>query len=139
MTRRFDILVYDKALKPFLLVECKRKEVKLTQQTVDQVVSYNFAIQAPYILITNSLTTSPTAYKDAADVNQGNPRLFVLIYQKCLLCVQFGEDFSQFLTLSQFLKGNFCVSLCITVADYHCNIASDAFCSESCLCEGSSH
>ena len=64
MTRRFDILVYDKALKPFLLVECKRKEVKLTQQTVDQVVSYNFAIQAPYIMITNSLTTYLIEYKD---------------------------------------------------------------------------
>ena len=33
MNKRFDILVYDKELKPFLLVECKRTEVEITQKT----------------------------------------------------------------------------------------------------------
>lgn len=64
MLRRFDILVYDKNLQPFMLVECKRKDVKLTQKTIDQIASYNYAIRAPYLMITNSLSTYVIAYKD---------------------------------------------------------------------------
>lgn len=65
MLRRFDILVYDNNLQPFMLVECKRKEVKLTQKTIDQIASYNHALHAPYLMITNSLSTYVIAYKDS--------------------------------------------------------------------------
>ena len=47
MLRRFDILVYDKNLQPFMLVECKRKDVKLTQKTIDQIASYNYYVIDP--------------------------------------------------------------------------------------------
>ncbi len=57
MPRRFDILVYDRHLKPFMLVECKRKEVTLTQKTIDQIAAYNHAIGAPYLMITNAVST----------------------------------------------------------------------------------
>ncbi len=64
MQRRFDILVYDRYLQPFMLVECKRKEVSLSQKTLDQIASYNYALQAPYLMITNGLSTYVIAYKN---------------------------------------------------------------------------
>jgi type I site-specific restriction endonuclease len=54
--KRFDILVYDKELKPFLLVECKRTEVEITQKTIDQVLAYNHTLNAPNIFLTNGLS-----------------------------------------------------------------------------------
>ncbi|SNR97186.1 Type I restriction enzyme R protein N terminus (HSDR_N) [Belliella buryatensis] len=53
LQKRFDVLVYDRNGAPFLLVECKASDVKLTQKTVEQVCVYNKTIQAPYLGISN--------------------------------------------------------------------------------------
>lgn len=53
LQKRFDVLVHDRNGLPFLLIECKAPEVKLTQKTVEQVCIYNKTIQAPYIGISN--------------------------------------------------------------------------------------
>ncbi len=50
---RADVVVFNRALKPALLVECKAPMVKLSEETVNQVVRYNLVLQVPYILITN--------------------------------------------------------------------------------------
>ncbi len=55
--KRFDILVYDFALKPFILVECKAPEVSLSEESFEQVSWYNYNIQAPYYILTNGATT----------------------------------------------------------------------------------
>ena len=54
-TRRFDILVLDKALQPYLLIECKAPNIPLDQSTLDQASAYNYAIKAPFLLATNGL------------------------------------------------------------------------------------
>jgi hypothetical protein len=64
MSRRFDILVYDKNLQPFLLVECKRPDVELTQKTIDQITAYNHVIQAPYLMISNGANTYLLSYRN---------------------------------------------------------------------------
>ena len=51
--RRFDILLYDRSLKPHLLVECKRPELEIDQDTFDQISRYNIALQVPYMLVSN--------------------------------------------------------------------------------------
>ncbi len=53
MSKRFDVLVYDREGNPFLLIECKAPDIKLSQKTVEQVCIYNKTIQAPYLGITN--------------------------------------------------------------------------------------
>jgi len=53
LQKRFDLLVMDRSGNPFMLVECKAPEVKLTQLTVEQVSIYNKTIGAPYMVITN--------------------------------------------------------------------------------------
>ena len=54
---RADILVYDRRAHPLLVVECKRPEVELTQEVVDQALRYNNALDVRYIVITNGLKT----------------------------------------------------------------------------------
>ena len=50
---RADLVVFNRALQPRLLVECKAPSVKLTAEVIDQVVRYNYVLDVPYILITN--------------------------------------------------------------------------------------
>ena len=57
LRRRFDILIYDKHTKPFLLIECKAPKVKITQSAFEQVAQYNLALQVPYLVVSNGLTT----------------------------------------------------------------------------------
>lgn len=54
---RADIIVYDKALSPVLLVECKAPSVKLSDSVIDQVIRYNMVLNVPYIMITNGERT----------------------------------------------------------------------------------
>ena len=54
---RADIVVYDRQAHPLLVVECKRPDVELTQEVVDQAIRYNHALDVRYIVITNGLKT----------------------------------------------------------------------------------
>ncbi|MDR1846921.1 MAG: type I restriction enzyme HsdR N-terminal domain-containing protein [Bacteroidales bacterium] len=53
LNKRYDIVVYNKNLQPWLLVECKKNDVTLSQSTVAQILAYNLTVQASYLLITN--------------------------------------------------------------------------------------
>jgi len=55
--KRFDLLIYDRQMKPFLLVECKAPSIKITQAVFDQVSWYNVALNAPFLLVTNGIST----------------------------------------------------------------------------------
>jgi hypothetical protein len=55
--KRSDILVYDRAGKPFLLVECKASDVKIDRQAISQATVYNKSIQAPYFALSNGMNT----------------------------------------------------------------------------------
>ena len=55
MIRRPDILIHDKQGKPIMIVECKAPEVKISQDTFDQIARYNSVIRAPYLIVTNGM------------------------------------------------------------------------------------
>lgn len=57
LTRRFDIIVYDKEIKPYILVECKAPNVSVHQSAFDQVAAYNYAVNAPFLIVTNGVNT----------------------------------------------------------------------------------
>jgi type I site-specific restriction endonuclease len=57
MDRRADIVVYSRSGKPAMIVECKRPEVELGQETVDQALRYNKVLDVKYITITNGRKT----------------------------------------------------------------------------------
>jgi type I site-specific restriction endonuclease len=55
MTRRCDIVVYDEAVRPFIIVECKKETVPLSQKVLDQACRYNLVLQVPYLWLTNGV------------------------------------------------------------------------------------
>lgn len=54
---RADILVYDRKAHPLMVVECKRPEVELTQEVLDQAIRYNIVLDVRYMIITNGTRT----------------------------------------------------------------------------------
>lgn len=54
---RADILVYDRQARPLVVVECKRPEVEITQEVLDQAVRYNMVLNVKYMIITNGTRT----------------------------------------------------------------------------------
>ena len=57
LRKRYDIVIYDKDRKPFILVECKAPNVAINDNTVLQATTYNVTLNAKYILLTNGVTT----------------------------------------------------------------------------------
>lgn len=54
---RADIIVYGRDAQPLAVVECKRPEVELTKDVLDQAVRYNMVLDVKYIIITNGRRT----------------------------------------------------------------------------------
>lgn len=53
--KRTDILIFNREMKPFLLVECKAPEVKIDQKVFSQAAVYNKIIGAEFVILTNGL------------------------------------------------------------------------------------
>ena len=53
LDKRFDILVYDKDHRPWMMIECKEMKVKLDETVLHQVLRYNIAVPVKFIVITN--------------------------------------------------------------------------------------
>ena len=54
---RADIVAFDRALQPYLLVECKAPGVPLDAKVIEQVVRYARVLPVRYILVTNGTVT----------------------------------------------------------------------------------
>ena len=54
---RADIIVYDREARPLAVVECKRPEVELSREVLDQAVRYNMVLNVAYMIITNGRQT----------------------------------------------------------------------------------
>ena len=55
ITKRYDIVVFQPDGTLFLLIECKAPEVKITQETFNQIARYNLKLKAQYLMVTNGL------------------------------------------------------------------------------------
>lgn len=55
MSRRCDSVVYDRSLKPCIIVEYKAPTVNITQQVFDQICRYNMVLQVDYLIVSNGL------------------------------------------------------------------------------------
>ncbi len=51
--KRCDILVYDRQMRPFMLIECKAPDIPITQATFRQIANYNLPLQVPFLMVTN--------------------------------------------------------------------------------------
>lgn len=57
MEKRFDMVIYNRRHKPWMLVECKSPEVMLSESTLMQLLNYQSHIQCRYWLLTNGHQT----------------------------------------------------------------------------------
>jgi len=57
LRKRFDILVYDREHRPWMLVECKEPAVPLSEDVLQQVLRYHASVPVQYIVITNGAHT----------------------------------------------------------------------------------
>lgn len=53
MTRRCDVLIYDRDHHPWMMVEVKAQSVELNSSVITQILNYNIGIPVKYIMITN--------------------------------------------------------------------------------------
>ena len=54
---RADILVYDRQAHPIAVVECKRPEVEMSREVLDQAIRYNMVLNVRFMIITNGRQT----------------------------------------------------------------------------------
>ncbi|MBV5312582.1 MAG: type I restriction enzyme HsdR N-terminal domain-containing protein [Prolixibacteraceae bacterium] len=53
--QRADLVVFDRAGNPILVAEFKAPEIKISQQTFDQIVRYNMQLKVPLLIVSNGL------------------------------------------------------------------------------------
>ena len=53
LSKRCDLVIYDRNTKPFMIIECKEMNVSLSEKTLDQVLRYHITLPAKYLVITN--------------------------------------------------------------------------------------
>lgn len=53
--RRCDTLIFDRHLRPLVVVEYKAPSVAVTQRVFDQIARYNIVMQAPYLIVSNGM------------------------------------------------------------------------------------
>ncbi len=53
MVKRFDILVYNKNHRPWMMIECKSMDVPLSEEVLNQVLRYNVSVPVQFLVITN--------------------------------------------------------------------------------------
>ncbi|MEJ6749356.1 MAG: type I restriction enzyme HsdR N-terminal domain-containing protein, partial [Flavobacteriales bacterium] len=52
---RADIVMYNTEGKANIIVECKAPDVKITQDTFNQIAKYNSQLKVKYLLVTNGM------------------------------------------------------------------------------------
>src|SRR4051812_21827468 len=56
LRKRSDIVIYNREGKPWMLVECKSPDLKISENVFRQASMYNTTLKADYLTITNGLT-----------------------------------------------------------------------------------
>lgn len=55
MSRRCDTVVYDRTLRPRIIIEYKAPTVNITQKVFDQICRYNMVLQVDYLIVSNGM------------------------------------------------------------------------------------
>ena len=66
LKKRFDIVVYNRNSKPWMIIECKEMNVPLNKTVLNQVLRYNISLNVPYLVITNGSYCMALLIKDNA-------------------------------------------------------------------------
>jgi predicted type IV restriction endonuclease len=53
LVKRYDVVVFNPDGSIFILVECKAPEIRIAQNTFDQIARYNLTMKAQFLMVTN--------------------------------------------------------------------------------------
>ena len=53
LRKRFDILVFDRNHRPWMMIECKSPAIKMDEAVLHQLLRYHISVQTGYLIITN--------------------------------------------------------------------------------------
>jgi len=56
MTKRTDIVQYDKTGKAVIIIECKAPHIKIDENTFSQAAMYNMKMKVDYLIMTNGIS-----------------------------------------------------------------------------------
>ena len=54
-TKRCDTLLYDRQLRPQMILEYKAPHIPLTDKVLQQILRYNLVLRVPYLVLSNGL------------------------------------------------------------------------------------
>ncbi|PKH68374.1 restriction endonuclease subunit R [Flavobacterium sp. ALD4] len=55
LKKRYDVVVYNTDGSICVLIECKAPQIKIAQDTFDQIARYNMTMKAEYLMVTNGM------------------------------------------------------------------------------------
>lgn len=55
LVKRYDVVVFNSDGSIQIIVECKAPEIKIAQNTFDQIARYNLALQSVFLMVTNGM------------------------------------------------------------------------------------
>lgn len=64
LRKRCDIVVYNRNMAPWMIIECKEMNVHLSENTIEQILRYHIALPASFLIITNGSYTYGFEKKD---------------------------------------------------------------------------
>ena len=77
LRRRYDIVVYDRMLQPYLIVECKAPYIALDKLVIEQALRYNLSMKAGLLMITNGVSDLVfNASNELVELPTWDPKLF---------------------------------------------------------------
>jgi len=53
LKKRFDILVYDRNHRPWMMIECKSPAIKLDEMVLHQLLRYHISVPTGFLVVTN--------------------------------------------------------------------------------------
>ena len=56
LQKRSDIVVFSREGNPWMMIECKAPDLKLSKRTIRQASIYNHSLKAKYVVITNGMS-----------------------------------------------------------------------------------
>lgn len=55
LTKRFDVMIVDKSLSPYMIIECKKPGEPIKDAVFHQISNYNQVLKAKYLMVTNGI------------------------------------------------------------------------------------
>jgi len=64
LKKRYDIVIYDREMKPWMLIECKEPGIPIADSTLQQLLRYYQVLQCPYWVLVNGADAYCAAIKE---------------------------------------------------------------------------